>query len=176
MNDLYYDNTNSIQNDIRVHIKLQRKLAGHIFNIYIPTLCLVIIAGFTLFIDYSHFDATIMVALTTMLVIYTLHQSISSTLPATAYLKMIDIWLFGGLIFPFIIIGILIILDFLILREATTVIELQKENASKWNPKCFIKTMRIILVSTTGFLMAFYWIIGLVYYIFPKAQFMKDIF
>ena len=95
MNDLYYDNTNAIQNDIRVHIKLQRKLAGHIFNIYIPTLCLVIIAGFTLFIDYSHFDATIMVALTTMLVIYTLHQSISSTLPATAYLKMIDIWLFG---------------------------------------------------------------------------------
>ena len=72
MNDLYYDNTNAIQNDIRVHIKLQRKLAGHIFNIYIPTLCLVIIAGFTLFIDYSHFDATIMVALTTMLVIYTL--------------------------------------------------------------------------------------------------------
>ena len=164
MNDLYYDNTNAIQNDIRVHIKLQRKLAGHIFNIYIPTLCLVIIAGFTLFIDYSHFDATIMVALTTMLVIYTLHQSISATLPSTAYLKMIDIWLFGGLIVPFIIIGILTILDYLVMRETNAVIELQNEDENKWNSRCFIKTMRILLPLTAGFLMGSYWIIGLTYY------------
>ena len=163
MNDLYYDNTNAIQNDIRVHIKLQRKLAGHIFNIYIPTLCLVIIAGFTLFIDYSHFDATIMVALTTMLVIYTLHQSISATLPATAYLKMIDVWLFGGLIVPFIIIGILIFMDYLVIRETNKIMELLKEDACNWNSKCFIKTMRIIISLTVGSLMASYWIIGLTY-------------
>ena len=163
MKDLYYNNTNAIQNDIRVDIKLQRKLAGHIFNIYIPTLCLVIIAIFTLFIDYGHFEATIMVALTTMLVIYTLHQSISATLPATAYLKMIDVWLFGGLIVPFIIIGILILMDYLVIRETNTIIELQKEDACEWKSKCFIKTMRIIIPSTVGSLMASYWIIGLTY-------------
>ena len=49
----------------------------------------------TLFIDASHFEATIMVALTSMLVMYTLYQSISATLPQTAYLKMIDYWLLG---------------------------------------------------------------------------------
>ena len=162
--DLQYNNTNEIQNEIRVYIKLQRKLAGHIFNTYIPTFCLIMIAGFTLFIDYSHFEATIMVALTTMLVIYTLHQSISDTLPATAYLKMIDIWLFGGLIVPFIIIGILIILDYLAMRESNAVIELQKEDEFKWNSKCFIKSMRIILPLTAGCLMGSYWIIGLSYY------------
>ena len=105
-----------------------------------------------------------MVALTTMLVIYTLHQSISDTLPATAYLKMIDIWLFGGLIVPFIIIGILIILDYLAMRESNAVIELQKEDEFKWNSKCFIKSMRIILPLTAGCLMGSYWIIGLSYY------------
>ena len=43
------------------------------------------------------------VALTTLLVMYTLFQSISSTLPQTAYLKLIDYWLLFSLIFPFII-------------------------------------------------------------------------
>ena len=162
--DLYFNNTNEIQNEITVNIKLQRKLSGHIFNIYIPTLCLVLIAWFTLFIDYSHFEATIMVALTTMLVIYTLHQSISATLPATAYLKMIDVWLFGGLIVPFIIIWILIILDYLVMKETNKVKDFQKKDENIWNPKYFIKVMRIIVSLAVGFSMGLYWIIGLTYY------------
>ena len=71
----------------------------------------------TLFIDVSHFEATIMVALTSMLVMYTLYQSISATLPKTAYLKMIDYWLLGGLIIPFIVFNALIVIDILLLRN-----------------------------------------------------------
>ena len=73
-----YNNTNATQNEIYVYIKLRRELSHHIFNTYIPTFCLAMIAGFTLFIDVSHFEATIMVALTSMLVIYTLHQRAQS--------------------------------------------------------------------------------------------------
>ena len=164
MKDLDYNNTNAIQNKIRVYIKLQRKLAGYIFKIYIPTLCLVMCACLTLFIDHTHFDATIMVALTTMLVMYTLEQSISATLPATVYLKMIDIWLFGGLIVPFIIIGVLVILDYKVIKESNDVIEMQKENDNKWSSKCFIKTMRIMLLVIVAFLVASYWIVGLTHY------------
>jgi hypothetical protein len=43
------------------------------------------------------------VALTTLLVMYTLYQSISNTLPPTAYLKLIDYWLLFSLILPFVI-------------------------------------------------------------------------
>ena len=103
--ELDYDNTNLTHDEIEVYIKLRRKLSHHVFHTYIPTSCLAMIAGFTLFIDVSHFEATIMVALTSMLVIYTLHQSISATLPLTSYMKMIDVWLFAGLIIPFVIIG-----------------------------------------------------------------------
>ena len=74
----------------------------------------------TLFIDVSHFEATIMVTLTSMLVMYTLYQSISATLPQTSYLKMIDIWLLSGLIIPFIIFIVLAIIDVLILQESVT--------------------------------------------------------
>ena len=105
-----------------------------------------------------------MVALTTMLVVYTLHQSISSTLPPTAYLKMIDIWLFGGLIVPFIIIGILISFDYLVIKEANQVVYIGKDKKSRWNSKLVKKSVQIILPLTVGILMGPYWIIGLTHY------------
>ena len=147
----------------RMKLQSTSNFKGNFLVIFL-TLILVLIASFTLFIDYSHFEATIMVALTTMLVIYTLHQSISATLPATAYMKMIDVWLFGGLIVPFIIIGILILMDYLVLRETNKVMGLQEEVENSWNPKYFIKTMRITLSLLIGFAMGLYWIIGLTYY------------
>ena len=159
-----YSNTNSTNQLLEVKIRLRRKLASHIFNTYVPTLCLTSIGGFTLFIDQSHFEATIMVALTTMLVIYTLHHSISSTLPPTAYMKMIDIWLFGGLIVPFVIIGILIFSDHLVMKEANQVIDLKNKEKNKWNSKLFITSMQIMLPLLAGILMGSYWIIGLIHY------------
>ena len=161
-----YNNTNATQNEIYVYIKLRRKLSHHIFNTYIPTFCLAMIAGFTLFIDESHFEATIMVALTTMLVIYTLHQSISANLPQTSYIKMIDIWLFTGLITPFVIITILVIMDYLIIRETNQVTDMRTKGKckNKWNASTFLKCMQIILPITTGIFTIVYWIIGLLYY------------
>ena len=113
---LEYDNDTS-KIIAGVEITLCRKLSFHIINIYIPTLVLIIIAGFTLFIDFSHFEVLIMIALTSMLVTYTLYQSISTYLPQTSYMKMIDIWLFGELTVPFVIITFLVIMDYLVIRE-----------------------------------------------------------
>ena len=78
---LQYDGTTSPKTVIEVKIILCRKLSYYIGNIYIPTFCLIMIAGFTLFIDFSHFEVSIMIALTSMLVTYTLYQSISACLP-----------------------------------------------------------------------------------------------
>jgi hypothetical protein len=56
-----------------------------------------------MFIDESHFESNIMVSLTGMLVMYTLYQSISLTLPPTAYFKLLDYWLIFSLLMPFVI-------------------------------------------------------------------------
>jgi len=93
----------STENLLTVEIYLQRMFYYHLATTYLPTVCLLIIAEITLFIDESHFDTTIMVSLTAMLVMYTLYQSISGTLPQTAYLKMIDVWLLFGLLMPFVV-------------------------------------------------------------------------
>ena len=164
---LEYNDDDSIQQLIEVRIVLQRILTHHITSTFIPTLCIIIIAEVTLFIDVRHFEATIMVALTSMLVMYTLYQSISETLPLTAYMKMIDIWLFLGLIFPFIIICVLTILDYMIIKEndrKNTTLAWSK--APIWNSKETLKLIQIILPTITGIILFGYWVYGIYMYNF----------
>ena len=168
LNELGFDNNSLPKTTIEVEIILCRKISYHIVNIYIPTFCLILIAGFTLFIDYSHFETTIMVALTTMLVTYTLYQSISGYLPQTSYMKMIDIWLFGGLFFPFIIITILIIMDFLITKEKNQVIGMKK--GIRLNSKSFLKWMKVSLFAVGGIFCAIYWSYGMYHFYFDCSM------
>ena len=159
---LEYDNRTSTK--ILVKVVFCRKLSYHVFNIYLPTLCLVIIAALTLFVDLSHFEATIMVALTSMLVTYTLYQSISAHLPPTSYMKMIDIWLFTGIIFPFFIISILVIMDMLIMQENNQVLDLNGEKNQRLKSATFMKSMKIILLIIGVTFCFIYWVIGLYHY------------
>ena len=159
---LEYDNDTS-KIIAGVEITLCRKLSFHIINIYIPTLVLIIIAGFTLFIDFSHFEVLIMIALTSMLVTYTWYQSISAYLPATSYMKMIDIWLFGGMIFPFFIITILVIMDFLVTNEKDLVIDMKKEGKTL-KSTMFMRSMKFIILMIGTTLSIIYWVLGLYHY------------
>ena len=160
---LEYDNDTLSKIAAEVEITLCRKLSYHIFTIYIPTLCLILIAGFTLFIDFSHFEVNVMIALTSMLVTYTLYQSISDYLPNTSYMKMIDIWLFGGLIFPFFIITILVIMDSLVIKEKNEVIDMRKEG-EMLKSIVFMRSMKFIIFTIGTTLCIIYWIVGLHHY------------
>ena len=160
---LGYDASSS-KNSAEVEITLCKKLTYHIVNIYIPTLCLIGIAAFTLFIDFSHFEVSIMIAVTSMLVTYTLYQSISGYLPHTSYMKMIDIWLFGGMIFPFFIISILVIMDSLIMQEKNLVLDLNDEKNQRLKSTTFMKTMKIMLLIVGSTLFLIYWVVGLYHY------------
>ena len=161
---LEYENHTAPMTTIGVEIILCRKLSYHIFNTYIPTLILVMIAGYTLFIDFSHFEVSIMIALTSMLVTYTLFQSISHHLPHTSYMKMIDIWLFGGLIFPFFIITILVLMDSLIMREKEKATDCSDDGNKRLKSTIFMKSMQIILLTIGSAFCLIYWVVGLYYH------------
>ena len=60
---------------------LNRKFAYHLVSVYIPSLSLLLVSLVTLHISIDHFEANIMVHLTAMLVMYTLFQAISISLP-----------------------------------------------------------------------------------------------
>ena len=105
-------------------IHLKRIPTYHILSTYLPTCCILLMAIITLYIDESHFDSTIMVTLTSMLVMYTLFQSISDSMPPTAYLKLLDVWFIFGLIMPFIIFIVEVAWELLQQKENNDVIHL----------------------------------------------------
>ena len=87
-----------------LEITLGRQLLGTVLNIFIPTIVLNIISYTTNFYKDDFFETVVAINLTTMLVIVTLFVSVSENLPATSYMKMMDIWLLFNLFIPFLLI------------------------------------------------------------------------
>ena len=98
---------------LTVEITLKRMFQYHLAATFLPTILLVIVTEITLFVDEKHFEVTVMIHLTTMLVMYTLKGSVASELPATSYIKFIDIWLLNGLIMPFLILIVIVLMEHL---------------------------------------------------------------
>ena len=66
-----------------------------------------------MFFSKEHFETSIPVSITAMLVMYTLNNSIASKLPQTSTIKFIDIWIIYGLSLHFIIIILLVLIEHL---------------------------------------------------------------
>ena len=110
-----------VEGGLKIVFKLQRRIHHHLFTTFIPTFCLMVMCQSTLYFKAEHFKTTAGVTVTTMLVMYTLYQSVSHKLVPTAYIKMIDVWLIFGLILPFCVFFLLVMIDHLpSLREGDT--------------------------------------------------------
>ena len=95
---------------------------------------------------------------------YTLYQSISATLPQTAYLKMIDYWLLGGLIIPFIVFNILIVIDILVLQNRNQVVDKyvsDQPTSINVKAKKILTFFRIAIPVSTTTIIIVYWSIAL---------------
>ena len=92
------------QKAIVVEVILGRQLLSTILTVYVPTILLNVIGHSTNFFKDFFFEAVITVNLTVMLVLVTMFISVSSNLPTTAYVKMIDIWLIFNLLMPFLLV------------------------------------------------------------------------
>ena len=87
---------------VRVSLILGRKLLGNILTVYVPTSLLVLIGHLTNYFKEFFFEAIVTVNLTCMLVLVTMFISVSSSLPKTSYIKMVDYWLLFTLMLPFV--------------------------------------------------------------------------
>ena len=69
---------------------------------YVPTFLLIIIVHSTNYFKDFFFEAVVTVNLTSLLVLTTMFTSVSASLPETAYIKMIDVWLIFAQLIPFV--------------------------------------------------------------------------
>ena len=93
--------TSNPSKGIKMMLTLQRKIMNELMTTYLPSVLLVLITWATTFFKPYFFEAALSVNLTTMLVMTTIFISVMQMLPATAYVKMIDVWLIFGQLVPF---------------------------------------------------------------------------
>nr|XP_040576668.1 glutamate-gated chloride channel subunit beta-like [Lepeophtheirus salmonis] len=94
-----------------VHITLKRLFYNIFWITYLPTLFLQALTILTLYFPPNRFDFIIMSALTTMIVMNNLYQTLYSYLPLTGYNKMIDYWFIFSLTMPFFVFIIEVIIE-----------------------------------------------------------------
>jgi hypothetical protein len=98
---LVHRNSSNHQDGVRMTVVMQRKVMNELMTTYLPSILLILITWATTFFKPYYFEAALSVNLTTMLVMTTIFISVMQMLPATAYVKMIDIWLIFGQLVPF---------------------------------------------------------------------------
>ena len=86
---------------IHVKVILKRRINNALLTIHLPTILILIIVYATNFFKDFFFEAVVTVNLTSLLVLTTLFISVSQSLPPTAYVKMIDVWLIFAQMVPF---------------------------------------------------------------------------
>ena len=91
----------TLDHGICVTIVLGRKILNAFLTIYLPTILLMIIIHSTNYLKDIYFETIISVNLTGMLVLCTMFVSVSSNLPITSDIKMIEVWLLFSLMVPF---------------------------------------------------------------------------
>ena len=94
-------------NETSLVLNFTRRSESYWMSVFIPSICLIVAAELTLFIDEKHFKAAITVSLTANLVMYTLYRAVQVKLPDDSSLKLIDMWLLHGLLMPMVVFIIL---------------------------------------------------------------------
>ncbi|XP_070001373.1 uncharacterized protein [Penaeus vannamei] len=98
---------------MEVKFALERRWSLLVLTIFIPTILLLGIGYVTLFIQLAAIQVRSIMTLTTLLVLYTLFNQVSSDLPDTAYIKMIDMWFFFCIFLIFSVIVLHVIVEYL---------------------------------------------------------------
>ena len=99
---LDYVDKSDLSRGITMMLVFRRRIMNAILTIYLPTILVLCIVYATNFFKEFFFEAIVTVNLTALLVLTTLFISVSSALPSTAYVKMVDVWLIFAQLVPWV--------------------------------------------------------------------------
>ena len=106
-NDILFQNSSGVQ----IILEFSNMYKYYITSTYVPTWLLIIISYFTFWFPIDDYTDRIMVSLTSLLVLASLFSQVSSGLPRTSYLKLIDVWFVACIIMDFLMVGSLVIIN-----------------------------------------------------------------
>jgi len=162
---------------LRVEVSIQRRLLSLILRTFIPTVILNIIGHMSNYYKETFFVGLMTLNVTVTLVLTTMFLSISTNLPPTAYIKMIDVWLLFNLLKPFVDI---IVNTYIENQRGKRAESSKKEAWSAGKPKLGQEVaggpgqaptvqqcryfLRVVYPAFYVLFVVFFWIIGLIKY------------
>ncbi|XP_027209747.2 uncharacterized protein [Penaeus vannamei] len=99
------------ESGMKIKYTLTRRYTLIVLSVYMPSSMLLLVGYSTLYVKVELLQVRLVVSLTTLLVLYTFFNQASSSLPQTAYIKMIDVWFFSCTILLFVIIIVHVIVE-----------------------------------------------------------------
>ncbi|XP_063840385.1 uncharacterized protein LOC135089091 isoform X1 [Scylla paramamosain] len=90
----HVDRVDATENSLRVEFELHRRQGVIMLSTFLPSGLLLLVSWATLFVQVTALNVRAIMSLTTLLVLYTLFANMSRSLPATASIKLIDVWFF----------------------------------------------------------------------------------
>ena len=96
-----FSNVTDHTDGLKMILVMKRRIMNELLTSFLPTFLILIIVYATNYFKDFFFEAVVTVNLTSLLVLTTLFISVSGSLPKTAYVKMIDIWLIFAQLIPF---------------------------------------------------------------------------
>ncbi|XP_071547709.1 uncharacterized protein [Panulirus ornatus] len=130
---------------VRVYLDLKNQFRYYITSTYIPTGLLVTITYLTFFFPIEDFNERVMVSLTSLLVLAALFTQTAATIPKTAYLKLIDIWFVFVISFDFLVVVMLVFINYK--RDAAMTgikfVKVTPSGVQKNNRSSYISAMQI---------------------------------
>nr|XP_053643897.1 uncharacterized protein LOC128696599 [Cherax quadricarinatus] len=106
----------------------------------------------------SLFKVRLGVSLTTLLVLYTFFNQTSSSLPQTAYVKMIDVWFFFCTLLLFVIIMVHVIVEGLETEAVVRIGPLRRKQGIRISAEILLRVVRQVLVPFVVFVFnCIYW-------------------
>ena len=85
----------------KVDLIFGRRILSSLLTVYLPCILICMVSFSTNYFKAFFFEAIVTVNLTALLVLTTMFISVTESLPKTAYIKMVDIWLLFNLFIPF---------------------------------------------------------------------------
>nr|XP_053643778.1 gamma-aminobutyric acid receptor subunit beta-like [Cherax quadricarinatus] len=126
----------------KIGYTLQRQSTLIVLNIYLPSIILMVIGYLTLFVHVQKLDVRLGVSLTTLLVLYTFFNQTSSSLPQTAYVKMIDVWFFFCTLLLFVIIMVHVIVEGLETEAVVRIGPLRRKQGIRISAEILLRVVR----------------------------------
>lgn len=104
---------------LRLKFELHRRQGFVLLSTFVPSVLLLLVSWATLFVKLEAMNVRCIMSLTTLLVLYTLFSNLSSSMPNTAAIKLIDIYFFYIIVLLFLNIMVHIFVEFLVQRFTT---------------------------------------------------------